>query len=66
LPENGILAVLEELPAYGPCTCTDGLIVVTLFVVPAIGASTAVTDPLPPARPESGNGFASVCCGWLG
>ncbi len=38
--------------------------VVTLLVVPAMGASIAVTEPLFPARPESGSGAASVCCGW--
>ena len=37
--------------------------VVTLLVVPAMGASIAVTEPLLPARPESGSGVASVCCG---
>jgi len=57
-------AVLEELPVYGPWTWTDGLIVVTLLVVPAIGASTAVTEPFCPPRPESGSGVASVC-DWL-
>ena len=40
--------------------------VVTLLVVPAMGASTAVTEPLPLARPERGSGLASVCWGWLG
>ena len=37
--------------------------VVTLLVVPAMGASMAVTEPLLPARPESGSCAASVCCG---
>jgi hypothetical protein len=40
--------------------------VVTLLVVPAIGASTAVTEPFCPPRPESGSGVASVCCDVLG
>ena len=36
--------------------------VVTLLVVPAMGASMAVTEPLFPGRPESGNDVACVCC----
>src|ERR1035438_6350696 len=65
-PENGIFAVLEALPVYGPWTCTEGLIVSTLVVVPAMGDSTAVTDPLCPERPERGSGVACVPCDWLG
>jgi hypothetical protein len=33
-------------------------------VVPAMGASTAVTDPLCPARPERGSGVACGLCDW--
>src|ERR1035441_9552031 len=65
-PENGIFTVLEALPVYGPWTCTEGLIVSTLVVVPAMGDSAAVTDPLCPARPERGSGVACVLCDWLG
>jgi hypothetical protein len=54
-------AVLEELPVYGPWVWTEGLMVVTLLVVPAIGASTAVTEPFWPPRPDNGSGVASVC-----
>ena len=66
LPENGSFAVLEALPVYGPWTCTEGLIVSTLVVVPAMGDSTAVTDPLCPARPDKGSGFARGVCDWAG
>jgi len=62
LPENGIFAVLEALPVKGPWTWTDGLIVSTLVVVPAMGDSTAVTDPFRPERPERGSGLACVIC----
>ena len=37
--------------------------VVTLLVVPAMGASMVVTEPLLPARPERGSGVACACCG---
>ena len=40
--------------------------VVTLLVVPAMGASIAVTEPLLPARPERGSGVACACCAALG
>jgi hypothetical protein len=66
LPENGIFAVLEALPVKDPWTWTDGLIVSTLVVVPAMGDSTAVTDPLCPARPERGSGVACGVCDWAG
>src|ERR1700676_3110658 len=65
LPENGSFAVLRALPEYAPWTCTVGLIVLTLFAVPATGDSTAVTDPFCTARPDRGSGFACVLCDWF-
>jgi hypothetical protein len=37
-PANGIFDVLSALPAYGPDVAMEGLMVLTLFVVPAMGA----------------------------
>jgi len=62
LPENGIFAVLNALPVKGPWAWTDGFIVSTLVVVPAMGDSTAVTDPLCPERPERGTGVTCGVC----
>jgi hypothetical protein len=64
LPEKVNFALLEALPVKGPWTCTVGLIVSTLVVVPAMGDSTAVTDPLCPERPERGSGVTGGFCGW--
>ena len=55
MPEKGILPVLLALPAYGPCTCTVELSVLTLVVAPGTGVCVVLTEPFCPARPESGS-----------
>src|SRR4029078_2693208 len=62
-PEKGIFVTLEVLPLKGPCTCTVGLMVLMLLVVPGIAVCVAVTEPPCGLRPESGNWTGCAGCG---